>query len=86
MPPDFSLAGEVLDEIIDTVYVLENLFFLAEKSGLFKFDLRRVLEEYLGDVQLVAEFSYYRTDIVGRFQQAERCVASGPVSWMWSVS
>ena len=70
VPPDFSLAGEVLDEIIDTVYVLENLFFLADKAGLFKFDLRRVLEEYLGDVQLVAEFTYYRTDIVGRFHQA----------------
>jgi hypothetical protein len=70
VPPDFSLAGEVLDEVIETVYVLENLFFLLGKAGLFKFDLRQVLEEYLGDVQLVAEFSYYRTDIVGRFHRA----------------
>lgn len=68
--PDFSLAAEVLEEIIETVYVLENLTFLAEKAGLMKFNLRQVLEEYLGDVQIVAEFQQFRTDIVGRFHQA----------------
>lgn len=68
--PDFSLAGEVLDEIIETIYVLENLLFLADKVGLFKFDLREVLEAYLGDVQIVAEFANYRRDIVLRFHQA----------------
>jgi hypothetical protein len=68
--PDFSLAAEVLEEIIDTVYVLENLTFLAEKAGLMKFNLRRVLEEYLGDVQIVTEFQQFRTDIVGRFHSA----------------
>lgn len=68
--PDFSLAAEVLDEIIETVYVLENLLFLADKAGLFKFDLREVLEAYLGDVQIVAEFANYRRDIVLRFHQA----------------
>lgn len=70
VPPDFSLAGEVLDEIIETVYVLQNLSRLGEKAGLFTFDLKKVLDEYLGDVQLVAEFSYYRNDIVGRFHRA----------------
>lgn len=68
--PDFGLAAEVLDEIIETVYVLENLLFLADKAGLFKFDLRRVLEDYLGDVQIVTEFANYRSDIVVRFHQA----------------
>lgn len=68
--PDFGLAAEVLDEIIETVYVLENLLFLAEKAGLFKFDLREMLEAYLGDVQIVAEFANYRRDIVLRFHQA----------------
>jgi hypothetical protein len=68
--PDFSLAAEVLDEIIETVYVLENLLFLADKAGLFKFDLRVVLEAYLGDVQLVTEFANYRTEIVARFHKA----------------
>lgn len=70
IPPDFSLAGEVLDDVIDTVHVLENLSVLATKTGLFKFDLAPVLREYLGDVQLVAEFTYHRTDIVGRFHSA----------------
>ena len=69
-PPDFNLAAEVIDEIIETVYILENLLFLAKKAGLFKFDLRQVLEDYLGDVQIVAEFANYRSDIVVRFQQA----------------
>lgn len=70
IPPDFGLAAEVLDEILETVYVLENLLFLADKAGLFKFDLTRVLEDYLGDVQIVTEFADYRTDIVGRFHRA----------------
>ena len=70
VPPDFGLAAEVLDEILETVYVLENLLFLADKAGVFKFDLAEVLEDYLGDVQIVTEFADYRTDIVGRFHQA----------------
>lgn len=69
VPPDFGLAAEVLDEIIDTVYVLENLSWLAEKAGLMTFDVREVMDEYLGDVQLVAEFLDYRNDIVGRFHR-----------------
>lgn len=67
--PDFSLAGEVLDEIVETVEVLENLTFLASKAGVFQLDLNRILNEYLGDVQIVTEFTQSRRDIVGRFQQ-----------------
>jgi hypothetical protein len=67
--PDFSLAGEVLDEIVETVEVLENLTFLARKAGVFSLDLNRILNEYLGDVQIVTEFTQSRRDIVGRFQQ-----------------
>lgn len=83
VPPDFDHAGDVLDEIIDTVRVLENLFFLAEKAGLFKFDLRQILMEYLGDVQLVTEFAYHRKNIVGRFHHAmqqiyEQCQKTCP--------
>jgi MFS family permease len=70
VPPDFGLAAEVLDEMLETVQVLENLLFLADKAGLFKFDLAQVLEDYLGDVQIVTEFSDYRTDVVARFHQA----------------
>lgn len=70
VPPDFGLAAEVLDEILETVYVLENLLFLADKAGMFKFDITQVLEDFLGDVQIVTEFADYRTDIVVRFHQA----------------
>ena len=68
--PDFTLAAEVLDEIVDAVYVMENLCFLAEKAGVFQFDLKKVLEEYLGDVQLMTEFTYYRNQILGRLHLA----------------
>lgn len=83
VPPDFSLAGEVLDEIIDAVYVLENLTFLAKKAGLFNFNLQKVLVDYIGDVQLVTEFTYYRNEIVGRFHQAmesirQQCSKANP--------
>ena len=70
VPPDFSLAGEVLDEIIDTVHVLENLFFLADKAGVFHFDLADILQKYISGVQIVTEFSDYRTDILSRFDTA----------------
>ncbi len=68
--PDFSLAAEVMEEIIDTVHVLENLTFLAEKAGIMRFDLDEVLDEYLGDVQVVTEFTLFRRDIIGRFHSA----------------
>ncbi|MDQ6656570.1 MAG: hypothetical protein M3Y80_12260 [Verrucomicrobiota bacterium] len=68
--PDFSLAAEVMEEMIDTVHVLENLTFLAEKAGIMHFDLDEVLDEYLGDVQVVTEFTLFRRDIIGRFHSA----------------
>jgi hypothetical protein len=68
--PDFSLAAEVLEEIIDTIYTLENLTFIAEKAGVMKFDLNEVIEGYLGDVQIVTEFTLFRRDIIGRFHSA----------------
>ncbi len=67
--PDFTLASEVLEEIIDTVYVLENLTFLGEKAGICKFDLRKLLEEYVGDVQVVAEFGCHRDKILAHFDK-----------------
>ena len=66
--PDFGQAGEVLEQIIDTVEVIENLCFLAEKAGVLKINIGDVLADYLGDVQLVTEFTFYRRDIIGRFR------------------
>lgn len=70
VPPDFHLAAEVLEEVVETVQVMENLCVIAEKAGLFEFKLGDVLADYLGDVQIVAEFPDYRADIVGRFRKA----------------
>ena len=47
---------QVLGEMLQTIDVLERLFFLAKKMGLFSFDLRKVLLDFLDDVQIVAEF------------------------------
>ena len=68
--PDFTLAAEVLDEIIETIYVLESLLFIAKKAGIFEFNLREILEKYVGDVQIVTEFASYRDDILARFHNA----------------
>ncbi|AJE02696.1 hypothetical protein GPICK_04325 [Geobacter pickeringii] len=53
--------------MIDTIAVLERLLFLADKAGLFRFDLKKLLDDYLGDVQLVTEFATHRQKILGRF-------------------
>ncbi len=68
--PDFTMAAEVLDEIVDTIYVLENLCLLARKAGLFDFNLREILDEFVGDVQIFTEFTAFRCSIIGRCHQA----------------
>jgi hypothetical protein len=57
---DYASAAAVLDEMIDAIGVLGNLTFLAEKAGLFKFDLDDLLTSFVGDVQIVADFANYR--------------------------
>jgi hypothetical protein len=67
---DFALGAGVIEEIIETIAVLENLLLLADKAGVFKFDVGPILRDYLGDVQIVAEFVNYRALILGRFHRA----------------
>jgi len=64
---DFQLTQQVLGEMIQTIAVVERLCFLADKAGLFTFDLRKLLDDYLGDVQIVAEFKDYRDQILKTF-------------------
>ncbi len=64
---DFKLGAGVIDEIVEAVAVLENLLAVVEKMGVFKFDLAPLLRDYIGDVQIVTEFSFYRQKIVARF-------------------
>ncbi|TWJ14293.1 lipase family protein [Geobacter argillaceus] len=69
---DARQIKRVLEEIIETVTVLERLLFIAEKAGLFSFDLSKVLTDFVGDVQLFTEFETYREQILGRFFDAVR--------------
>ncbi len=67
--PDFGLASEVIEEIVETIRVLENLSWITDKAGVMKFDVKEMLDEYVGDVQIVTEFTYHRQDIIGCFHR-----------------
>ena len=57
----------VLDEMIETVAVLERLNFVLAKAGLLKFSLNELLTDFLGDVQIVVDFQAYRDEILTSF-------------------
>ena len=67
---DFGMGIGVVDEIIETIGVMENLLTIADKAGLFKFELAPLLRDYIGDVQLVADFPFQRDKILYRFHSA----------------
>jgi hypothetical protein len=69
-PADFDMGIGVVDEIVETIGVMENLLAVAEKAGIFKFDLAPLLRDYIGDVQLVADFPFQRDRILYRFHSA----------------
>jgi hypothetical protein len=64
---DYKKASAVVEEMIDTIKVLENLLFVAKQAGLFEFKLGQLLTDFLGDVQIVADFKDYGGDIFKRF-------------------
>ena len=66
---DYFAGADVIEEMIETFKVLDNLLFLAEKAGVVKFDLNYLLTQYVGDVQLVADFANYRNNILDNFRQ-----------------
>jgi pimeloyl-ACP methyl ester carboxylesterase len=53
--------------MISTIKVFENILFIAKKAGVFEFDLGQLLTDFLGDVQIVADFKDYGGDIFKRF-------------------
>ncbi|MBT2322278.1 hypothetical protein J7E62_07965 [Variovorax paradoxus] len=67
---DFRRLKQVLAEMIQSVAVLERLCYLGDRAGLFTFDLRKLLDDYLGDVQVVAEFEQSRVQILKAFSEA----------------
>jgi hypothetical protein len=75
MPKEtYSLINTVLEEMIETIAILQRLTFLAEKAGIFKFDLNGLLVSYLGDVQLVTEFAVFRGDILAEFNKVMQAI------------
>ena len=69
-PEDFQLGVGVIEEIVEAIGVLENLLTVFAKMGLFKFELAPLLRDYVGDVQLVTDFPFYRRKILYRFHNA----------------
>jgi hypothetical protein len=72
---DCVLVENVLEELIETVAVLERLCFIADKAGVFKFSLQRILADFVNDVQLVADFGSYRQQILDEFDAVLSAVA-----------
>jgi len=75
-PTDFKMAESVLEQMIETITVLEQLTLVADKAGVFKFDLKKILVSYLGDVQLVTDFANYRAKILHRFFEVMTYIAA----------
>ncbi|MBK8038155.1 MAG: hypothetical protein IPK22_13645 [Verrucomicrobiaceae bacterium] len=70
-----SLGASVVEEVAETVKLLGNLLYLTDKAGIFTFDLGKITEQYLGDVQQVADFMYVRRRCLVRFKQRMRHLA-----------
>ena len=70
----FPLLRQVLTEMIQTIAVVDRIGSLADKAGLFTFDLRKLLEDYLGDVQVVTEFEAQRGKILRKFDKVMKDV------------
>lgn len=68
-PADRRAIKALLPEVIESIDVLQRLVTVAEWGGKFKFDLKRVLDGFLGDVQLVTEFDHSRREILDRFHK-----------------
>lgn len=74
---DFQQGVGVVEEMVESVAVLENLLAVAERAGVFKFELGQVLRDYVDDVQLVADFGGHRRQILDLFHQSmNKIVAS----------
>ncbi len=63
-----DLIEQVLVEMIQGVVAADRLAFLAEKAGLFHFELKKLLNDYLNDVQVVTEFENDRKKLLEIFR------------------
>ena len=62
---DTELVQQVLNEMIQAAIVLDRLPLLAGSAG---FNLKKLLIDYLNDVQVVTEFDNYREELLGIFR------------------
>jgi hypothetical protein len=58
---------EVLDEMIQGVTVADRIASVAARAGLFQFNLKKLLDDFLNDVQVVTEFEDYREQLLAIF-------------------
>jgi hypothetical protein len=64
---DFRMAEQVLKEMLESISVLDRVFYITGRMGIFSFDLDKVLTDFLGDVQIVAEFKDSSQEIMKIF-------------------
>jgi hypothetical protein len=83
----FHLTEDVLRELIQALDIANRLAWLAERAGVATVDLPKLLNDYLGDVQVVAEYPGERDEILGRFDKAmERATANNPKAEVYVVA
>ncbi|MGH9803234.1 MAG: hypothetical protein ACRD82_22960, partial [Blastocatellia bacterium] len=82
-----ALLEQVLKEGLQTINVLDRLFYLADKMEIFKFDLNRVIEDSLDDVQVVGDFEDRRTEILDAFDlQISKAYAKEPTADIYIIA
>src|SRR5258708_11352491 len=64
---DYTKASAVVAEMIEAIKVLDNLLFIANKAGFFEFNLGQLLTDFVGCVQIVADFKDYAGNVFDRF-------------------
>ncbi|MSR62618.1 MAG: hypothetical protein EXS08_09270 [Planctomycetes bacterium] len=66
-PVDYDKTAAILEEFVEGIGLIERLGALGHHVGLPRFDAGKILNDYVNDVQVVAEFERYREQIVARF-------------------
>lgn len=66
---EFALGLGVIEEVAETIEVVERLLWISARAGLLRLDVGKLMRDYIGDVQLVAEFRHHREMILKRFHQ-----------------
>lgn len=86
-PQDYALIKVVLEETINAITVSELLMTLFKNVGSYRPKLEQVLTNYLGDVQLVAEFRGVRELILAQFDKAMQAVyANDPDAGIYIIA